>query len=445
MAVKFSGFTSSSLNSTGFIVGYDAATNTNIRISKSTLDTTYQATLISTTNIKTINGNSILGSGDLVVGGTTTLAIGTTPITSGAVGRVLFEGTGNVLQESANLFWNNANGRLGIGNAAPTRTLDITGDLNVSSVCVLRGLIVSETGNVHTLTSQGVSTSIRLISNSNTLTLATTGNVLIGTTTDAGFKLDVNGNQRIVGSGSTLATNAFTVLNSSATELLALRNDGLVVSGATNFWFSSERGFSSIANNSFIAGGYRCSAVGNFSFAANGGMGGIGGGNYAGGNFSAVFGRGANTYLTGQFAHSSYGGGQHSFVTMSRSIIGVSISELFIDGLSLRAILPVANSMWVAKIYLTAVCNVAGGTTVLGAVFSGEYLVTIKRIGSTTSIVGTVSANEKSDASMATSVVLIDADDTNDSLRVQFTPPTTAGATTSINVAATMHLTELRY
>ena len=162
------------------------------------------------------------------IGGLTALAIGTTPITSGTVGRILFEGTGNVLQESANLFWNNANGRLGIGNAAPTRTLDITGDLNVSSVCILRGLTVSEAGNVHTLTAQGTSASIRLISNSNTLTLVPTGNVLIGTTTDAGYKLDVNGSTRIKGTGTTSATTAFRVQDSTETDIIFVRDDGRV-------------------------------------------------------------------------------------------------------------------------------------------------------------------------------------------------------------------------
>lgn len=39
---------------------------------KSKLDSVYQAILVSGTNIKTINGDSILGSGDLVVGGTNT-------------------------------------------------------------------------------------------------------------------------------------------------------------------------------------------------------------------------------------------------------------------------------------------------------------------------------------------------------------------------------------
>jgi len=55
-----------------------------------------------------------------------TLTVNTTSIASGTVGRVLFEGTGNVLQESANLFWDNTNSRLNIGAVASnTATLDI--------------------------------------------------------------------------------------------------------------------------------------------------------------------------------------------------------------------------------------------------------------------------------------------------------------------------------
>lgn len=47
----------------------------------------------------------------------TGLTINTTPITSGTVGRVLFEGTGNVVQQSANLFWDNTNNQLSLGDA----------------------------------------------------------------------------------------------------------------------------------------------------------------------------------------------------------------------------------------------------------------------------------------------------------------------------------------
>jgi hypothetical protein len=68
MAVKFSDFTSTPLSSTGFIVGYDSSTNQNIRIPKSTLDSTYQSTLVSGTNIKTVNGTTLLGSGNVSTG-----------------------------------------------------------------------------------------------------------------------------------------------------------------------------------------------------------------------------------------------------------------------------------------------------------------------------------------------------------------------------------------
>lgn len=116
-------------------------------------DLEVQPTLVSGTNIKTINGNSLLGSGDLVIsGGGGSLTIGTTAITSGTIGRILFEGTGNVVQESANLFWDNTNSRLGIGTASPNMSLDIR-----------------------------------------------TGNVGIGVTSNAGFKLDVNGTTRVNG------------------------------------------------------------------------------------------------------------------------------------------------------------------------------------------------------------------------------------------------------
>jgi hypothetical protein len=43
------------------------------------------------------------------------LTVGTTVITSGTVGRILFEGTGNVLQQDSTLFWDNTNKRLGVG------------------------------------------------------------------------------------------------------------------------------------------------------------------------------------------------------------------------------------------------------------------------------------------------------------------------------------------
>jgi hypothetical protein len=89
-----------------------------------------QPTLVSGTNIKTINSTSLLGSGDIAI--STGLTVGTTAIASGTVGRVLFEGTGNVVQEDAKLFWDNTNKKLGIG-----ATPDVNTVLDVRSAGIL--------------------------------------------------------------------------------------------------------------------------------------------------------------------------------------------------------------------------------------------------------------------------------------------------------------------
>jgi hypothetical protein len=82
-----------------------------------------QAALVSATNIKTINSNSILGAGDLVVSG----------VPAGATGNVQFNNAGAFGGE-ANLFWDDTNNRLGVNTATPGTTLDLhSGADNVAS------------------------------------------------------------------------------------------------------------------------------------------------------------------------------------------------------------------------------------------------------------------------------------------------------------------------
>lgn len=54
----------------------------------------------------------------------TGLTVGSTAISSGTDGRILFQ-NGGVLQQSANFFWDNTNSRLGIGTSSPSARLDI--------------------------------------------------------------------------------------------------------------------------------------------------------------------------------------------------------------------------------------------------------------------------------------------------------------------------------
>jgi hypothetical protein len=131
-----------------------------------------------------------------------------------------------------------------------------------------------------------------------------------------------------------------------------------------------------------------------------------------------------------------------------RAITGTAITELFLDGASIAAILPATNTVWHGTVDVVAICTVAGtGTTVVGHVEATSYKVTIKRIGTTTSLVGGVQeiGITNADASMSTSVFTIDNNDTNESLRIQFTPPSTAAADTVIRAVATFRGTQIKY
>jgi len=202
------------------------------------------------------------------------LTVGTTPIASGTVGRVLFEGTGNVLQQSSSLFWDGTNNRLGIGTSSPTNILTLgaavaaslqssaasifTSNENASNVFVqvaasndpvqrpvfagtkARGTLLSpiavQSGDAITTflssafdgTAVQASAALSFDAESNAssgnapqlisfitgasgatrttkMQVRSNGNVLIGTTTDAGFKLDVNGTARVSGALTTSA------------------------------------------------------------------------------------------------------------------------------------------------------------------------------------------------------------------------------------------------
>ena len=194
------------------------------------------AGLVPETRTITINGTTQDLSANRTFTIATGLTVGTTPITSGTVGRVLFEGTGNVLQESANFFWDNTNSRLGIGTASPAYGLDVNTTLRVTGFSYFtayftavqrlqfnngtvatnwgqfRGqsngvfrLVDSSEADFTRLQFGGGTTAFPALQRSGAALCVVDGtgtglaNLLIGTTTDAGFKLDVNGSTRIVG------------------------------------------------------------------------------------------------------------------------------------------------------------------------------------------------------------------------------------------------------
>ena len=281
------------------------------------------------TRTLTINGTTQDLSADRTFTVSTGITIGTTAITSGTVGRVLFEGTGNVVQESANLFWDNTNNRLGIGSSSPsglvhlfasantvllnfarasnnatkagwfqvdasdnvvytstngaldfktnwnggtqlsTMYLNSNGTVGIGTSTLttgtpltiqgasnngltIRGNSTSDRykqfiGNGTTYTAdeiflQAINTNLNILGGAtgttNWLTIKSTGNVLINTTTDAGFKLDVNGTARVQGQITTTTANAqFGTIGASTGEF---RVDGVNGAGYAFSVYSSS-------------------------------------------------------------------------------------------------------------------------------------------------------------------------------------------------------------
>lgn len=85
------------------------------------------------------------------------LTVGSTPISSGTVGRILFEGSGNKLQEDGALFWDNTNKRLGVGaTPASTVRLDVRAQGALSSDIGFRVRNSADTANLFDVQGDGV-------------------------------------------------------------------------------------------------------------------------------------------------------------------------------------------------------------------------------------------------------------------------------------------------
>lgn len=185
------------------------------------------------------NGN-MFGGGSLEVIGAdgkpkvpssaATLIVNSTPITGGTAGRILFEGTGNVLQESSNLFWDQVNNRLGIGTTTPSQTLDVNGNIRSNSLIYATAGVYTGTINANALASNGGNISVIGSGTVGMVLFQSTRNVVIqngGTFTDAGYRLDVNGSVRTTGSISAASAIARgTYLNQT---LVATANNDVLV------------------------------------------------------------------------------------------------------------------------------------------------------------------------------------------------------------------------
>ena len=98
-----------------------------------------QDTLVSGTNIKTINGTSVLGSGNI--------AVVTSP--SGVAGAIQFSNGSAFASDAANLFWDDTNNRLGIGTNAPSARMHIKG---AGATSATTALLITNSANTSLFT-----------------------------------------------------------------------------------------------------------------------------------------------------------------------------------------------------------------------------------------------------------------------------------------------------
>jgi hypothetical protein len=207
-------------------------------------DIALQTPLVSGTNIKTINGTSVLGSGDIV-----------TPYTppSGVSGAIQFSNGSAFASDAANLFWDDTNNRLGVGTNAPSAILQAENSTNgvllarfkdavasTSYIDIKNDVILNEYtglywGTEYRILSKAANPMIFNCANGinfadgyATKMVVTPSEVQIGSI--SGARLGIKG------SGSTSATTSLLVQNSAGTMALSVKDNlETEFGGATTF------------------------------------------------------------------------------------------------------------------------------------------------------------------------------------------------------------------
>jgi hypothetical protein len=169
--------------------------------------------------LKTVGGNSLFGSGDIPIGGGIT--IGTTAIASGTVNRILFEGAGNVVQQDSTFVWENTDKRLILGTEAVAST-------NSRLVVIGKGTGTNQTFAVHNSTGTNNALVVRDDTRVGIATASPASTLQIGTIHN--FSLTGSGGSSIFGSRLDQNSNTIWLLQNqtagaNAEALIAVRAD----------------------------------------------------------------------------------------------------------------------------------------------------------------------------------------------------------------------------
>jgi hypothetical protein len=213
------------------------------------------------------SGSTLFSGGTMVIKGSGTTSSSTAFAIQNSTGGTLLNlfNNGNLNIDSGLLFVDATNNRIGVGTSSPSTTLHVSQaagifrltntnnnyyvdfgfpalaggepSLSMYTSGISNGRIFQRqptTNDVYVGDIDANNGSVIIRSNGNDVVKVTnTGNVLIGTTTDAGQKLQVNGSARFVGGGATSGTTGVTIVNSSNYTSVQVLDNGYVGLGVT--------------------------------------------------------------------------------------------------------------------------------------------------------------------------------------------------------------------
>ena len=197
-------------------------------------DVAVQQTLVSGTNIKTLNSESLLGSGNIEI----------TASPAGVAGAIQFSDGSAFASDASNLFWDDTNNRLGIGINTPTARLQVKGS---GTTFATTSLLVqnSASTDVFKVTDDGSATANSFKTNAlniNSNQIFSSSGIKLrnisssngGTAVSTADAAPSNTMLYVKGFGSTSATTALLVQNSAGTQSLKLGDGGSLQIGLTS-------------------------------------------------------------------------------------------------------------------------------------------------------------------------------------------------------------------
>ena len=386
---------------------------------------------------KTINGNSIFGTGNIVIA--TGLTNWTEAFNSGTQETSSFTATNAATNVNAALVPKGTgaivaqipDGTTVGGNARGSYAVDFQ-IIRTNANQVASGLACFIGSGVNNRNTGDTSAVVAGNTNINTATRGFVG---------SGFNNNNASTDGVIGGGNVNTTS------NQIYQTIGGGSSNTISAGINNGIFSGTSHTVS-ANNGFIGGGQSNIVSGSYG-SISGGQNGT-----ASGQYSAVLGglRG-NAYLYGQKAHAngrfSIDGdaqGSEAILRLVDGFTDLQTKEIYLDGSSLRITGPTNSAMTVnidIVAIVTAISGTATGVTV-GDMFSQNEICAYKNIGGTGTVVGSHSIHKLHDASMAACDTAFAT--TGAALQVFFTGPNfSGGGTVTLIIVAKARIVETRY